>query len=221
MSNKQKKDYLSKFLLAVGLIFIVFSIAFLFLNHKRLELKKEESINLEKQIKQELPPFENHEQENKPEEIEQNVASKDSIKDTAIGVLRIDKIGVITPISDNTSEQSLLEGSGIVEDTDIPTSEENTIAVLAGHRGGINETQSFLNIDKLEKGDELKITTRKEELYYKVVDKEVIEPTDWSKFTREEGKTKLFLMACHPYPKNDKRLLVKAELIKNDEEINN
>lgn len=221
MSNKQKKDYLSKFLLAVGLIFIIFSIAFLFLNHKRIELKKEESINLEKQIKQELPPFENYEQENRPEEIEQNVASKDSIKDTAIGVLRIDKIGVITPISDNTSEQSLLEGSGIVEDTDIPTSEENTITVLAGHRGGINETQSFLNIDKLEKGDELKITTREEELYYKVVDKEVIEPTDWSKFTREEGKTKLFLMACHPYPKNDKRLLVKAELIKNDEEINN
>lgn len=220
MSNKQKKDHLSKFLLAVGLIFIVFSIAFLFLNHKRIELKKEESINLEKQIKQELPPFENYEQE-RPEEIKQNVAPKDSIKDTAIGVLRIDKIGVITPISDNTNEQSLLEGSGIVEDTDIPTSEGNTITVLAGHRGGINETQSFLNIDKLENGDKLKITTREEELYYKVVDKEVIEPTDWSKFTREEGKTKLFLMACHPYPKNDKRLLVKAELVKNDEEINN
>lgn len=221
MSIKQKKDHLSKFLIVVGLIFIVFSIAFLFLNHKRIKLKKEESINLEKQIKQELPPFENYEQENTPEEIEQNVASKDSIKDRAIGVLRIDKIGVITPISDNTSEQSLLEGSGIVEDTDIPTSEENTITVLAGHRGGINETQSFLNIDKLEKGDELKITTREEELYYKVVDKEVIEPTDWSKFTREERKVKLFLMACHPYPKDDKRLLVKAELIKNDEKINN
>lgn len=220
MTNKQKKDHLSKFLIAVGFIFIVFSIAFLFLNHKRIELKKEESINLEKQIKQELPPFENYEQE-RPEEIEQDVASRDAIKDTAIGVLRIDKIGVITPISDNTSEQSLLAGSGIVEDTDTPTSEENTITVLAGHRGGINETQSFLNIDKLDKGDELKITTREEELYYKVVDKEVIEPTDWSKFTREEGKTKLFLMACHPYPKNDKRLLVKAELIKNDEEINN
>lgn len=218
MTNKQKKDHLSKLLIAVGLIFIVFSIAFLFLNHKRIELKKEESINLEKQIKQELPPFENYE---KKDETKQSVAPKDSIEDTAIGVLRIDKIGVISPISDNTSEQSLLEGSGIVEDTDIPTSEENTITVLAGHRGGINETQSFLNIDKLEKGDELKITTREEELYYKVVDKEVIEPTDWSKFTREEGKTKLFLMACHPYPKNDKRLLVKAELIKNDEEINN
>lgn len=218
MTNKQKKDHLSKLLIAVGLIFIVFSIAFLFLNHKRIELKKEESINLEKQIKQELPPFENYE---KKDETKQSVAPKDSIEDTAIGVLRIDKIGVITPISDNTSEQSLLEGSGIVEDTDIPTSEENTITVLAGHRGGINETQSFLNIDKLEKGDELKITTREEELYYKVVDKEVIEPTDWSKFTREEGKTKLFLMACHPYPRNDKRLLVKAELIKNDEEINN
>ena len=213
MSNKQNKDYLSKSLIAIGLILIIFSIAFLFLNKKRIELKKEASIDLESQIKQELPSLENCEKE------EQSDEAKDSIEDTAIGVLRIDKIGVITPISENTSKQSLLAGSGIVEGTDVPTSAKNTITVLAGHRGGRNETQSFLNIDKLEKGDELKITTREEELYYKVVDKEVIEPTDWSKFTREEGKTKLFLMACHPYPKNDKRLLVKAELVRSDRSI--
>jgi len=215
MSNKERKDYLSKSLIGIGLILIVFAIAFLVLNKKRIEFKKEASINLESQMKEELPSLENYEKEEQPDEV------KDTIKDTAIGVLRIDKIGVITPISENTSKQSLLAGSGIVEGTDIPTSKDNTITVLAGHRGGRNETQSFLNIDKLEIGDELKITTREEELYYKVVDKEVIEPTDWSKFTREEGKTKLFLMACHPYPKNDKRLLIKSELIRSDENIEN
>ncbi|MFX4065423.1 class C sortase [Enterococcus faecalis] len=133
---------------------------------------------------------------------------------SAIGVVRVDKIGVVLPILENASNQSLLEGAGIVEGTDLPSSKENIITVLAGHRGGGNEEQTFLNIDKLEKGDEIKVTTKEETLYYEVVGQEVIEPTDWSKFTREEGKTKLFLMSCHPYPKNYQRLLVKAELIK-------
>ena len=71
-------------------------------------------------------------------------------------LIRIDKIGIVLPILDNVSDQSLIEGVGIVEDTDLPSSKENTITVLAGHRGGRNEEQTFLNIDKLEQGDEIK-----------------------------------------------------------------
>lgn len=69
-------------------------------------------------------------------------------------------------------------------------------------------------MDKLEKGDEIKVTTKEETLYYKVIGQEVTEPTGWSKFIREEEKTKLFLMSCHSYPQNYQRLLVKAELVK-------
>lgn len=138
----------------------------------------------------------------------------DKISSSALGVIRIDKIGVAIPIFDNANNKSLKEGAGIVEGTDLPSSKENTITVLAGHRGGRNENQSFLNIHKLEQGDEIKTTTKEEILYYKVTEQEIIEPTDWSKFTKEEGKTKLFLMSCHPYPQNYQRLLVKAELIR-------
>lgn len=214
MSNNKNKGYLSKVLIILGLVLIFVSILFLFFDQRRIDLKMEESIRLESRMKQELPSSKNSNLEKNKEEVEDGGRAKDFVEDTAIGVLRIDKIGVVTPINRDTSQQALLIGSGIVEGTDLPTSREGTITVLAGHRGGINETQSFLNINRLETGDELKVTTREEELCYRVVDKEIIEPTDWSKFTREEGKTKLFLMACHPYPKNEKRLLIKAELVK-------
>ncbi len=134
--------------------------------------------------------------------------------DNALGVIRIDKIGAVYPVFDNTSKKTLLLGVGIVDTTDAPSTKRNTLTVLAGHRGSGRGLDYFLHIGKLEPGDEIKITTRKEILYYRVVGDEVVEPDDWSRFIREEDKTKLYLMSCHPYPKNNKRLLVKADLVK-------
>ena len=134
--------------------------------------------------------------------------------DNALGVIRIDKIGAVYPIFDNTNKKTLLLGVGVVDTTDPPSTKRNTLTVLAGHRGSGRGLDYFLHIGKLEPGDEIKITTRKEILYYRVVGDEVVEPNDWSRFIREEDKTKLYLMSCHPYPKNNKRLLVKADLVK-------
>lgn len=213
-------------LIYIGFFLMLFSTGFLIYQKERLENKKEEAIHLEKEFVQESTSKQNQIQDKKAKEEKKedtatstnapvrNEADKITLSASAIGVIRIDKIGIVLPILDNVSDQSLIEGVGIVEDTDLPSSKENTITVLAGHRGGRNEEQTFLNIDKLEQGDEIKITTKEEILYYKVVGQEVIEPTDWGKFAREEGKTKLFLMSCHPYPQNYQRLLVKAERIK-------
>lgn len=134
--------------------------------------------------------------------------------DNALGVIRIDKIGVVLPVFDNTNKKTLLLGVGVVDTTDAPSTKRNTLTVLAGHRGSGRGLDYFLHIGKLEPGDEIKITTRKEILHYRVVGDEVVEPNDWSRFIREEDKTKLYLMSCHPYPKNNKRLLVKADLVK-------
>ncbi|MDU1832547.1 MAG: hypothetical protein E6786_05405 [Finegoldia magna] len=43
---------------------------------------------------------------------------------------------------------------------------------------------------------------------------EIIEPDDWSRFIKEEDKSKLYLMSCHPYPYDSQRLLIKSKLIK-------
>ena len=134
--------------------------------------------------------------------------------DNALGVIRIDKIGAVYPIFDNTNKKTLLLGVGVVDTTDAPSTKSITLTVLAGHRGSGRGLDYFLHIGKLEPGDEIKSTTRKEILHDRVVGDEVVEPNDWSRFIREEDKTKLYLMSCHPYPKNNKRLLVKADLVK-------
>ena len=77
----------------------------------------------------------------------------------AIGYIEINKLGVTLPIFSGTSKKELREGVGIVESTDYPTDEKNILSVIAGHRGGYNGEQSFLNIHKLEQGDQINITT--------------------------------------------------------------
>ena len=137
--------------------------------------------------------------------------------DKAIAVIRIDKIGVLAQVFDNDKQSTLRKGVGVIETTDMPSSELGTCSAIAGHRGGVNEDLSFLNIDQLGDGDEIKVTTKDEVLVYKVTGSEVIEPDDWSKFTRDQSKSRLILMACHPYPKNDKRILIYTELEKSEE----
>lgn len=209
MANKKEKKQ-GRILIIFGIILIIISSTFLLYNKKRIENKKEEAIALEEMLKKEA-----HAQ-NRNERVEDHRKEYyDKIQESDLGVLRIDKIKVVIPVRMDASKKSLTQGAGLVKNTDLPTSKVNTTTVLAGHRGGKNESLSFINIDKLKEGDEIKLTTREEELYYKVIGQEVIEPNDWSKFAREDGKTKLILMACHPYPKNDKRILIKAELVKN------
>lgn len=208
---RNNKNRSSSYLFRIGILLLCGSLLFFVYTRIQLGQEKQKAIALEEQFQEKI------DQETAKEVVEPlpsyGKEADEPLLPSAIGVLRIDEIGVISPIFDNTRSKSLLEGVGIVETTDFPSDAQNTITVLAGHRGGRKEELSFLHIDQLQEGSEVKITTEKEILYYKVVGQEVIEPTDWSKFTREEGQTKLYLMACHPYPKNDKRLLVKAQLV--------
>lgn len=219
MLNSKK----GKVLIYLGVILLFASTSFLIHQRERLKSKKEEVIRLEENLLQDVainqstPQKLKSDVEKKEETIPEIGTEKshnaDEITSFSLGVIRIDEIGVILPIKEDASQESLIDGVGIVEGTDFPSSKKETITVLAGHRGGRNEELSFLNIDELEEGDEIKITTTEEILYYSVVGQEVIEANDWSKFIREEGKIKLFLMSCHPYPQYYQRLLVKADLV--------
>lgn len=212
--NKKKKG---KLLIRLGVFLLIIGIFFLSYFKIKIENQTQRAINLEKKMledrnRQETSPV------SKGTEINSLTENKykgvDTVDNGAIGVIRIDKIGIVLPIYNNASNQSLLDGAGLVETTDLPSSNKNTITVLAGHRGSRKGLKYFLNIQKLAIDDEIKITTRKEILYYKVTGEEVIEADDWSKFIREEEKTKLYLMSCHPYPLNYQRLLIKSELVK-------
>lgn len=203
----------------LGIVLILFSaIYFVSIKHNQ-EIKREDALKVEKEFQNIINEDESavidEEKDDKSEDDTEPVA--DEIRsEKAVAVIRIDKLKLLAQVFDNTDRATLYEGVGIIETTDLPSSQLGTCSAIAGHRGGVNEDLSFLNIDQLVDGDEIKVTTKDEVLVYKVTGSEVIEPDDWSKFTRDEDKSRLILMACHPYPKNDKRILIYTELEKSE-----
>ncbi|MFR7835518.1 MAG: class C sortase [Ezakiella sp.] len=207
----------------LGALLIICSAFWIFSIKQNENKKRADALEAEKQFVQSIS---NDEKKDAPGEaanrtsydVEEDDIERDDIQsDKAIGVLRIDKLNLLAQVFDNTESGSLYDGVGVIESTELPSSKPGTTCAIAGHRGGVNEELSFLNIDKLEIGDEIKITTKDEALVYKVTGSEIIEPDDWSKFTREEVKSKLVLMTCHPYPTDKERLLVYSELQTNED----
>lgn len=225
-TNGRRKKNTGKIFMFTGIILMLISLIFMYFVNLNMFKRKIKVTQLEKKFEQEI--IMNSENDVNQEDIENinaaenadndnNVLSDDEIWNTfensIVGILRINKIDVVLPIFNDTSKKSLSAGIGILEESDLISGEKNKMTVLAGHRGGQNGDQSFLNIDKLEKDDEIKITTKEQVFYYKVIGQEIIEPTDWNKFIREEDKAKLYLMSCHPYPQNYQRIIVEAELV--------
>lgn len=207
----------------LGALLIICSALWIFSIKQNEKKKRANALEAEKQFEQSISLDEKKDESQEDvnltsDDIEEDDIERDDIKsDKAIGVLRIYKLNLLAQVFDNTESGSLYDGVGVIESTDLPSSKPGTTCAIAGHRGGVNEELSFLNIDKLEVGDEIKITTKDEVLLYKVTGSEIIEPDDWSKFTREEDKSKLVLMTCHPYPTDKERLLVYSEIQSNED----
>ena len=210
-----------KILIIIGVLLIISSAIWLGAIKIRENRMRQEALELEREFQNKALDKKIEEPLDSSEELEE-ISTDESIErdeittGNAIGVIRIDKIAVLAQIFDNDRQDTLLKGVGVIETTDLPSSALGTCSAIAGHRGGVNEDLSFLHIDQLENGDEVKVTTKDEVLVYKVTGSEVIEPDDWSKFTRDQSKSRLILMACHPYPKNDKRILIYTELEKSE-----
>lgn len=207
----------------LGALLIICSALWILSIKQNENKKRAEALEAEKQFEQSILLDEKKDESQEDinltsDDTKEDDVERDDIKsDKAIGVLRIDKLNLLAQVFDNTESGSLYDGVGVIESTDLPSSKPGTTCAIAGHRGGVNEELSFLNIDKLEVGDEIKITTKDEVLIYKVTGSEIIEPDDWSKFTREEDKSKLVLMTCHPYPTDKERLLVYSEIQTNED----
>ncbi|WP_296256624.1 class C sortase [uncultured Ezakiella sp.] len=217
MKRNNKKR--GKFYIIIGLVFILAGMSVIGYQKLRLSNRNKAAKDLEGKMRARAivnkKPEVLYFNEDDIKEVEIVEAPEEDLleKEDALAVIRIDKLDILLPIYPSTREKYLRDGVGIIETTDKPVSEAGTTCALAGHRGGYNEDDSFLHIDKLEEGDEIKITSAEEVLTYKVYEKEIIKPDDWSKFNREEEKTKLVLMTCHPYPYDYERLLVKAYLV--------
>ena len=131
-----------------------------------------------------------------------------------MGYIRIQKIDVMLPIYHGTEESVLQTSIGHLEESSLPVGGESSHCMLSGHRG-LPSARLFTDLDKLQEGDTFTLTILNETLTYEVDHIWIVEPSDLSHLTIEEGKDYCTLITCTPYGINTHRLLVRAHRIEN------
>ncbi|MFV0362882.1 MAG: class C sortase [Suipraeoptans sp.] len=134
------------------------------------------------------------------------------IEENMIGSVVIPKIDVTLPIYLGASEENMTKGATLLTYTSMPIGGDNTNAVIAAHRG-YYKAEMFRHIDKIEVGDIFYIRNFREELVYRVIDIQIIIPSDIEKVLIQEGNDMVTLLTCHPYGQNTRRYIVYGERI--------
>jgi len=126
--------------------------------------------------------------------------------------LVISKIGVKIPIIQGKSDLALEKGAWLLPGSSVPNLMKNT--VLAGHRYKYKppHQETFYLLDRLSKGDVMKIFWEGEEYTYNVVSSVIVDP-DNIEVLKYQGEPTLTLITCHPLYSDEYRLVVKGRLI--------
>ena len=121
--------------------------------------------------------------------------------------IQIPAIGVDSSIYQGQGWEQLKKGVGQYVGSAPPGKEGNL--VLAAHNDIYGEI--FRDLDNLAAGDEIIITTERQEYVYVVRESEVVAPTDtWVMGSTAHASTTL--ISCYPYLVDNKRIVVFADL---------
>ena len=131
-----------------------------------------------------------------------------------MGYIKIQKIDVMLPVYHSTEEGILQTSIGHLEESSLPVGGASSHCMLSGHRG-LPSARLFTDLDKLIEGDTFTLTVLNETLTYEVDHIWIVEPTDLSHLTIEDGKDYCTLITCTPYGINTHRLLVRGHRIDN------
>lgn len=129
---------------------------------------------------------------------------------SAVGRIRIPRIGVSFVVVKGTDTSELKSGPGIYSGTGFPGSAETT--AIAGHR--TTYLAPFRHIDALRAGSWIMLEMPYAHFTYVVIGQRVVVPTDVRAAVAEVGYNRLVLSACTPLFSAAQRLLVFAHLIR-------
>jgi sortase A len=125
----------------------------------------------------------------------------------AVAVIRIPKIGVEKAVVEGVGVPDLQKGPGHYPGTPLPGQPGN--AAIAGHRTTYGAP--FYNLDQLEKGDEIDVTTLQGTYRFLVDTSEVVRP-DQTEVIDPTLDSRLTLTTCNPRFSSRERLVVTAIL---------
>lgn len=125
----------------------------------------------------------------------------------AVAMIRIPKIGIEKAVVQGVGLAELKKAPGHYPTTPMPGEPGN--AAIAGHRTTYGAP--FFNLDELEVGDPLLVTTRVGEFRYEVTESKVVSPKETSVLGPTDDN-RLTLTTCHPRFSAAQRLIVVATL---------
>jgi sortase A len=133
-----------------------------------------------------------------------------------IGRLEIPAIEVDAIVLEGVGHDVLAKGPGHIPETVLPGHAGNS--VISGHRTTYGAP--FWNLDRLQPGDEIIVTTVEGMSKYRVTSTYVVFPNDTSVTAplKPGEKSRLRLTTCHPRFSASRRLVVEAELVKGPRE---
>jgi len=125
--------------------------------------------------------------------------------------LEIPRIDLNRIVVEGATADELAKGPGHFPETPLPGQLGN--ASIAGHR--TTHLAPFFDIDKLQPGDEIKVTTLNGRYVYHVTGTEVVGPDDYAAVvpTVDVTKATLTLVSCTPRYSATNRIVVRSELV--------
>lgn len=128
---------------------------------------------------------------------------------SALSRLEVPAIGIDDIIVAGIGVSDLKKGPGHFPDTPLPGQLGN--AAIAGHRTTYGAP--FFDIDQLEAGDEIIVTTLDGRYVYQVSGQQIVEPSEYEVVaTSDPERASLTLVSCDPKFTAQNRIVVRAEL---------
>lgn len=135
--------------------------------------------------------------------------ASEASKQNVLGIIRIKKIKVVAPIVEGVQSSNLKVGVGHIPGTAAPGQPGNS--ALAGHRS-YTFGKFFNRLDEMVIGDEISITTKKEDLKFEVYKIHTVKPEDVSVLRGSKDESIITLITCTPIYVASHRLIVQARL---------
>ncbi|WP_051063310.1 class E sortase [Ilumatobacter nonamiensis] len=128
----------------------------------------------------------------------------------ALARIEIPEIGVDDIVVAGVDKGDLQKGPGHFPDTPMPGQLGNS--AIAGHRTTYG--QPFRNVDQLEPGDEIRVTTLSGTFVYSVTGTTIVPPSYYQAVaTTDPTIANLTLTSCHPVFTARERIVISSELV--------
>lgn len=133
------------------------------------------------------------------------------VEGKGVARLQIPRIGLNRIVVEGATADELAKGPGHFPETPLPGQLGN--AAIAGHR--TTHLAPFFDIDKLQPGDEIDVTTLNGRYVYHVTGTEIVGPDDYAAVipTTDVTQATLTLVSCTPRYSAKNRIVVRSELV--------